>query len=151
MSRAIVIQFDANQLRAVVARLTGNGLQVDAVETVPTVGTDMTSAEKQLAAALEDHHPAKAKVVVAVPSSAIKWQYLTLPPCPQEDLPALVKLQLDMESSRDEDQIGYDFLPLTGDPQRPQRVLAMVLKLADLARVRNLGRVSGLRVDAVVP
>jgi hypothetical protein len=151
MSRVIVIQFDANQLRAVVAHSAANSLQVDAVETVPIVGTDITTAEKQLAAALEDHHPAKAKVIVAVPSAAIKWQYLSVPPCPPEDLPALVKLQLDLEGSRDEDQIGYDFLPLAGDTQRPQRVLAMILKLAELARVRNLGRVSGLRVDSVVP
>lgn len=151
MSRAIVVQLGADQVRAVVARAEGNKLHVDAVEIVPVVGTDLTTAEKQLAAALEDHHPSKAKVLLAVPSNSIKWQYLTLPPCPPEDLPALVKLQLDLESSRDEDSIGYDFLPLAGSPERPQRVLAMVLKMAELARVRNFGRVSGLRVDAVVP
>jgi hypothetical protein len=151
MSRAIIIQLATSQIRAVVAHSSGTSLRIDAIETVPIVGTDMTAAEKQLSAALEEHHPAKARVIVAVPSSAIKWQYLTLPPCPPEDLPALVKLQLDLESSREEEQVGCDFLPLAGNPERPQRVLAMILKVAELARVRNLGRVSGMRFDAVVP
>jgi hypothetical protein len=151
MSRAIIIQLASQQIRAVVARSEGSTLHVDAIKTVPIAGTDITSAEKQLAAALEEHHPAKARVVVAVPSSSIKWQYLSLPPCPPEDLPALVKLQLELEGTRDEEQIGYDFLPLAGHPERPRRVLAMILKVAELARVRNFGRVSGLRIDAVVP
>jgi hypothetical protein len=151
MSHTIVIQLGANQIRAIAARSEGSSLHVDAAKIVPIVGADMTTAEKQLSTALEEHHPSKARVIVAVPSSSIKWQYLTLPPCPPEDLPALVKLQLDLESSRDEEQIGYDFLLFAGSPERPQRVLAMILKVAELARVRNLGRVSGLRIDAVVP
>jgi Tfp pilus assembly PilM family ATPase len=151
MSSAIVLQLASDKIRAVVTRASGESLLVDAIETVPIVGTDLTAAEKQLSAALEDHHPTKARVLLAVPSSSIRWQYLTLPPCPPEDLPALVKLQLELESSRDDEQIGYDFLPLAGNAERPQRVLAMILKVADLARVRNLGRVSGMRIDAVVP
>lgn len=151
MSRVIIIQLASNQIRAVVARTSGDTLQVDAVSTVPIIGTDLTTAEKQLSAALEEHHPTKTRVILAVPSSAIKWQYLTLPPCPPEDLPALVKLQLDLEGAREEEQIGTDFLPLVGNSDRPQRVLAMVLKVAELSRVRNFGRVSGIRIDAVVP
>jgi hypothetical protein len=151
MSRTIIIQLATHQIRALVLRSEGNSLHVDAIETVSVAGADMTSAEKQLAAKLEVHHPAKARVVMAVSSSAIKWQYLTLPPCPPEDLPALVKLQLDLEGTRDEEQIGYDFLPMLGNSERPQRVLAMVLRVAELARIRNFGRVSGMHIDAVVP
>lgn len=151
MSRAIVIQLDSQAIQAVVARNEGDGLKVDAVVSTPVVGGDFTAAEKQFAALLEEHHPHKAKILVAVPSTSIQWQYLSLPPCPPEDLPALVRMQLDLEGSREEEPLGYDFLPFAGSKNHPQRVLAMVLKVAELARVRNFYRVSGLKVQSIVP
>ena len=151
MSRVIILHLAPDQVSAVVAHVNGGELQVQAVEIVPIVSSDIAPAAKQLVAALEPHHPSKAKVLLAVPSSSIKWHYLTLPPSPPEDLPALVRLQLDLDSSREDEAIGYDFLPLAGSEDRPQRVLAMVLKVADLARAHSLGRVSGLRIDGIVP
>lgn len=148
MSRALVIQLRAHEIRAVIAREVG---QIEAVVSVPIEGTDLTSAERKFAAALEVHHPQKAKVLMAVASSASKWQYLSLPPCPPEDLPALVKLQLDLESSREEETIGYDFLPFAGSADKPQRVLGMILKVTELARVRNFMRISGLKIEHLVP
>jgi hypothetical protein len=151
MSRAIVVQLGPQVLRAVVASGVGDALQIEAVVSVPVDGTDLTTAERQLASALEAQHPQKARVLVAVPSTSIKWQYLSLPPCPPEDLPALVKMQLDIETSRDDEEIGYDFLPFAVDDQKPQRILAGILKVADLARVRNFYRIAGLKVDSILP
>ncbi len=151
MSRAIVIQLSSQEIRAVVVREEGAALHVEAVVAVPIEGADLTSAERKFAVALEAHHPQKAEVLMAVPSSAIKWQYLSLPPCPPEDLPALVKLQLDLESSREEEAVGYDFLPFAGSEDKPQRVLGMILKVAELARVRNFIRIAGLKIDHLVP
>lgn len=151
MSRALIVQLAADRIDAVVARASGGGLQVDAVETVPIVGNDMGTAAKQLVTTLEPYQPAKAKILLAVPSASVNWHYLTLPPSPPEDLPALVQLQLDLDVPRDDEPIGYDFLPLASAPEHPQRVLAMVLKVAELARARNFGRVSGLRLDGLVP
>ena len=49
--------------------------------------------------------------------------------------------------ARDENQIGCDFLPLAGTPERPQRILAMILKVAELARVPH----TVLRTYVVTP
>ena len=151
MSRVIIIQLGPQVLRAVVASGGGETLQVEAVVSVPVEATDLKTAERQLASALESHHPQKAKVLVAVASTSIKWQHLSLPPCPPVDLPALVRMQLEIETVRDDEEIGYDFLSFAGDEQKPQRILAGILKVADLARVRNFYRLAGLRVDGIVP
>jgi hypothetical protein len=151
MSRVIVIQLSPQVLRAIVASGSGETLQVEAVVSVPVEASDLKTAELQLASALESHHPQKAKVLVAVPSASIKWQHLSLPPCPPEDLPALVKMQLEIETARDDEEVGYDFLSFAGDEQKPQRILAGILKVADLARVRNFYRLVGLKVDGIVP
>ena len=148
---SIVIHVAPDRVSALVARASGESLQVDDFVSIQVAGTDLVSAEKQLAQALSQHHASKATVVVAMPASSAKWQYLTLPPSPPEDLPALVKLQLDLESSRDDEAVGYDFVPLVSGTDRPQRVLALVLKTPDLAKVHNLGRVSGLKIDHAVP
>jgi hypothetical protein len=151
MSRAIVINLGTTVLRAVVANGDGGSVSVDATISVPVERADLISAERELVHLLEPHHPHKAKILVAVPSPAIKWQSLTLPPCPPEDLPALVKLQLEMESTGGEDEVGYDFVTLGIVPDKPQRVLATVLKTAELARVRNFSRISNLKVESIVP
>ncbi len=151
MTRAIVIQLAAHEIRAVVARADHSSMHVEDVIAVPLEGNDVAAAAKKFAAELDAHHPHKAQVIMAVPSTAIKWQYLSLPPCPPEDLPALVKLQLDLESSRDDEAIGYDFLSFAGSAERPLRVLGMILRVAELARVRNFSRVAGLKVEHLVP
>lgn len=151
MSRAIVINLGTTVLRAVVANGDGGGVSVEATISVPIEGSDLISAERELVHLLEPHHSHKAKILVSVPSSSIKWQSLTLPPCPPEDLPALVKLQLEMEPTSGEDEVGYDFLKLASTPDRSQRVLAAVLRTVELARVRNFSRITGLKVDSIVP
>lgn len=138
-------------LRAVAASSDGGRTAIDTTISVPVEGADLIAAERELAHLLEPHHPHKAKILVAVNSPAIKWQSLTLPPCPPEDLPALVKLQLEMEPTGGEDEIGYDFVTMGGGPDKPQRVLATVLKTAELARVRNFSRMSNLKVESIVP
>jgi hypothetical protein len=151
MSRAIVINLGTTVLRTVVANGDGGHASIEARVSVPVEGGDLISAERELVRLLEPYHPHKSKIFVGVNSSAIKWQSLTLPPCPPEDLPALVKLQLEIESSGGEDDVGYDFVLFGGVPDRPKRVLAAVLRTAELARMRNFSRISGLKVDAIVP
>jgi hypothetical protein len=151
MTRAIVIQLAPQEIRAVVARAEHSGMQVDDVISITIEGTDLAAAAKKFAGELEVHQPHKAEMLMAVPSSAIKWQYVSLPPCPPEDLPALVTLQLDLEPSRDDEAIGYDFLPFVGSEDRPQRVLGMMLRVAELARVRNFSRIAGLKAEHLVP
>jgi hypothetical protein len=151
MSRAIVINLGTTMLRAVVANGDGGHASIESTVSVSVEAADLISAERELVHLLEPHHPHKAKILVAVPSSTIRWQSLTLPPCPPEDLAALVKLQLEMEPTSGEDEVGYDFLSLVSVPDRPQRVLATVLRTSELARVRNLSRIAGLKVDSIVP
>ncbi len=151
MTRAVVIQLAPQEIRAVVARAEHSGMQVEGVIAVQIEGADIAAAAKKFAAELEVHQPNKAEMLMAIPSAAIKWQYVSLPPCPPEDLPALVTLQLDLEPSRDDEAIGYDFLPFVGSEDRPQRVLGMMLRVAELARVRNFSRIAGLKAEHLVP
>ena len=54
------------------------------------------------------------KLSLALGRGLLDWQHLSLPPCPDEDLPDLVRLQADNAESEGAESLGIDFLPLEG-------------------------------------
>ena len=154
MSRVIVIRWEPGSLRAVVVRAHSARAEVLGVVTVPWNGADSGTdgeAGQKLAEGLAPFSPSRATVVVAVGRAGLHWQHLSLPPCPDEDLPDLVRLQADHNHSASEDLTGLDYLPLAGDTETPHRVWAISLEAAQLSKLHRVMRAAELKIDRLVP
>ena len=159
MSRVIVIRWGPHALRGVVVRAQSGRAEVLAVVTVPwdadadggTDGGADAGAGRKLAEGLAPFSPGRATVIVAVAREYLNWQHLSLPPCPVEDLPDLVRLQADHNHSASDDLAGLDFLPLSGDTETPHLVWAISISPAQLTRLRRVMRAAELKIDRLVP
>ena len=132
MPTAIALHWNANTLHYVVAE----GERIEAVASVALEKQmDPVAVGRRLAEALAPYSPGRATVVVAIGRSALEWQHLSLPPCPADELPDVVRLQADREQSSTDDDLGFDFLPLLGDEHTPQEVLTVAVEPAELAKI----------------
>ncbi len=148
MPTAIALHWNANTLHYVVA-------ESDRIEAAASVALeprmDPTAVGRRLAEVLSPYSPGRAKVVVAMDRSALEWQHLSLPPCPADELPDLVRLQADREQSPTDDDLGFDFFPLVGDEQTPQEVLTVAVEPAKLAKIRLVCNAANLTLERIVP
>jgi hypothetical protein len=151
MSRVIVIHWEPGTLRATVVHPTSGRAEVEAVMEVPWDDGDDDAVGRKLAEVLDRYSPSRARVVVSVSRQALAWQHLSLPPCPDEDLPDLVRLQSDYNHSSSGDLVGLDFLPLSGDAQMPHRVWAISLSQARLTKLHRMLRAAELKNECLVP
>jgi len=152
MAHVIVIHWDKNTLRAVVARRRVAHLEVDTVIAIPLEGTgNAESTGQQLKKALAPHRPSRAKIVLAISRHLLTWQHLDLPPCPAEDLPNLVSMQAGFDTTRTGEPIGFDFLPLSGDDQTAHQVLAISLQAEELTLLRKICVAADLTPKRFVP
>jgi Tfp pilus assembly PilM family ATPase len=99
---------------------------------------------KKLGAALAAHGVSSKRAIVCVGRAAIEIQRLMLPPCPDEDLPDLVRNQAVRElSSVGEDSI-VDFVPIGDDPSLPRPVMAAAMTAVELQFIREVCEHAGL-------
>ena len=150
MSRVIVIECQRAALHAVIFRPHAGRVDVETVAGVPWDGEPATVGQ-QLGERLADFAPSHARVLVAVGRELLEWQNLSLPPCPEEDLPDVIRLQTDYHYSSAEDSTGLDYLPLTGGEETPHRVWAISLPQQQLNRLHQVLHGAGLRADRIVP
>ncbi len=154
MSRVIVIRWEPGTLRAAVVRAQSGRAEVLGVVSVPWDGADSSAdavAGRKLAEGLAPILPSRAPVIVAVGREGLDWQHLSLPPCPDEDLPDLVRMQADYNHSASDDSAGLDYLPLAGDAETPHRVWAISVGAAQLAKLHRVIRKAELKIDRLVP
>lgn len=151
MSQVIVIRWESQALSAAVVRVHSGRAEVVVEVTVPWDGSEQAGVGQKLAEAFAPHSPGRAPVVVAVAREQLHWQHLSLPPCPEEDLPDLVRMQADNNHSAADDLAGLDFLPLTGDTETPRRVWAISLSPTQLVRLRRVMHAAELKMDRLVP
>lgn len=150
MNRAIVLHWKSDLLQALVLSGSGGNPELEEAFELPS---DDNAAElgRRLAEKLAPFSPNRAKLVVAVGRELVRWQHLSLPPCPDEELPDLVRMQADYASNGGDELAGLDFLPLVGDEEVPHRVWTVALPPAQLARLRKLLSVAELEATHVVP
>jgi len=152
MAQVIVLHWNKNTLRAVVAGRRVAHLEVDSVIDIPHEETDdAESIGQQLKEALAPHRPSRASIVVAISRHLLTWQHLDLPPCPSEDLPDLVYMQAGFDTTRTGESIGFDFLPLSGDEQTPHQVLAISLQPEELTLLQDICEAADLTPKRFVP
>ncbi len=148
MSTVIALHWNETTLHYVVVQ----DEQVEIAASVP-LESDMAPAAigQRIAGVLAPYAPGRAKVVVALGRGALDWQHLSLPPCPADELPDVVRLQADRDSSPTDEELGFDFLPLLGDAQTPQEVLTFALAATELDKIRQICRSANLTLERIVP
>src|SRR5437867_7751661 len=98
MSRLVALEWDAKEVRAVVARQRGAGRVVEQAFAVPLAAREEGSTAEPdvsalLAKALSEHGVARSEALVAVGRSNIELRFLTTPPVPEDELPEVVRFQ----------------------------------------------------------
>ena len=152
MSQVIAIYWNSDTLHAVVLRQHVIRPELEAVISIPAeAGGSATDIGRRLAQSLAAHASGRAIVVVAVGRAAVTWQHLALPPCPAEDLPDLVWLQASQDSPTAGGDVGFDFLPLSGDDHTAYRVWAVSLAPSELSRIQKICAAADLSPDRIVP
>ena len=154
MSQVIVIRWEPGTLRAMVVCVQSARAELLGEFSVawdPTDNDANNNTGRQLAEALAPFTPSRSTVVVAVAREILDWQHLTLPPCPDEDLPDLVRLQADYSPMNPDDPTGLDYLPLVGDTETPYCVWAISLDPTQLVKLQRVLGAAELCLGCLVP
>jgi len=143
MARLLAIDWDAREVRYVLAASRGRDLQVQAAGAAPL--GPLPEGEKNLhpglgetlTAALGPLKLGRVQALVGVDRGSIELLELTLPPAQDTELPELVRNQSMRESSLIAEESLLDFVPMDSDPAEPRRVTAAAISTEQVARIRQ--------------
>ena len=124
MARLLALEWDAREARVVVARTRGSEMVVEhafGVELAPSdpgqTFADLNVGER-IAAALAARNIGRSETLVAVGRASIELRQLTLPACPEDEQPDMVRFQALRQFTGIGDDWPLDFVPLdTGDSE----------------------------------
>ncbi len=148
MPQWLAVEWDDEELRAVVARAGRRGLALEDAFTVPLREAVPASAEDgsrqrppaeeiggKLAAALAARGVARPRTFVALSRSRIELRQLSLPPVADDELPDLVRFQAIREFPHIDEEWRIDYIPLETAADQTRAVLAAALPPAGSAEI----------------
>jgi len=156
MPHILVLDWDPREIRYVLGRTRGRDLRVLALDTLalPPAGEDPQQLDRTFAAKIKGlltHWKAgRARILVALPRSAVELLYLTAPPASDEELPELVANQAEQQSPAISEQTLLDFVPAAGDAGSPRLVLVAALADDEQQRIRSRLAAAGLTPQRIV-
>jgi hypothetical protein len=155
MPRILAIDWDRYEARAVLVSSgpTGSsiaGAWAASLSTQDPAGLSAKQIGGRLAAAITEPVTGKVTTIVGAGRDQVQMKLLSLPPAPEEELPELVRFQAEREFTALGGEAALDFIPLAGDAQTPNQVLAVALSPAGMTEVRELCQALELEPDRVV-
>ncbi len=156
MARHLAIDWDAREVRFVLATVQGRELRVDAAGAAPLGQAAPGERALQpmlgevLAAALSPLKLGRMQALVGVDRTSIEVLDLTLPPAQDVELPELVRNQSLRESSAVSEDSLLDFVSLDGDAVQPRRVLAAAMSAEQVAQIRQACAETGVTPARIV-
>ncbi len=102
-----------------------------------------------MAAAAAGQISGKVTTLVGVGRDNVQIKLLSLPPAPPEELPDLVRFQAEREFTALGTDAALDFIPISGDAQTPNQVLALALSPAGMTEAREICEALGLETDRI--
>ncbi len=160
MSRFVALEYDAREVRVLVAHDRGGTLALDQAWTVPIdaavggesrpAGVGWLSAADTVAGRLSQARLGKAPALAAIGRASIELKQLTLPPAPDADLPDMVRFQATREFHGLTEDSKFDFMPLAGPETEPRSVLAAALPAETVAQVRDFCTAAKLDLKRLV-
>jgi Tfp pilus assembly PilM family ATPase len=142
MPRFLALEWDAGEARVVVARSRGKEMTVEhafAVELAPRdpgqTFADVNVGER-IAAALAARGVTRGETLVAVGRANIELRQLTLPACPEDEQPEMVRFQALRQFSGIGEDWPLDFVPLETGNEDTLTVLAAAISPEMVQHIR---------------
>lgn len=149
MPRIAALEWNGAQARLLVATRRGDRVVVDHALGVPLDGADESGVGARIAAALAARGLGRLDALVALGRAQVELRQFTVPPCPAEELPEVVRFQAMKEFSALRDDWSLDFVPL-GDEVPVRTVLAAAVDPGSVAAIRRVCQAAGLRLRRLV-
>src|SRR3954452_25019502 len=143
MPRILAIDWDRHEVRGVLISSgpTGTsvaGAWVASLTTADPAGLSGKQIGTRLAAAMGGAVSGKVTTLVGVGRDNVQMKLMTLPPAPTDELPDMVRFQAEREFTALGSEAALDFIPISGDADTANQVLALALSPAGLAEAREV-------------
>ena len=151
MTHLIAIDWDSHELRAVAGRTASGGITLTDTGTIPLDGDGVAEVTKAIQEMLTRFGigKGKSKLLVAIGRGKAELRQLTLPPVPENELPALVRFQALQSFSASGDAVAVDFLPVEVTEQSTS-VIAGGVPPATMKQIGSIADAVGLELKRVV-
>ncbi len=154
MPRILAIDWDRREVRGLLLSSGPTGVSVTAawaasLATADPAGLSGQQIGGRLAAAMSGPITGKVTTLVGVGRDSVQMQLLSLPPAPEAELPELVRFQADREFTALGSEAALDFIPISGDPQTPNQVLAVALSPVGMSEAREVCETLGVEPSRV--
>jgi Tfp pilus assembly PilM family ATPase len=154
MPRILAIDWDRHEVRGVLISAGATGTSVAgawaaSLTTVDPAGLSGKQIGTRLAAATANQISGKVTTLVAVGRDNVQIKLLSLPPAPPEELPDLVRFQAEREFTALGSDAALDFIPISGDAQSPNQVLALALSPAGMTEACEVCEALSLEPDRI--
>lgn len=154
MPRILAIDWDRHEVRGLLVSSGATGTSVTgawaaSLTTVDPAGLSGKQIGTRLAAAIGGEVSGKVTTLVGVGRDNVQMKLLTLPPAPAEELPDMVRFQAEREFTALGAEASLDFIPLAGDADSANRVLALALNPAGMAEARDVCEALGVEPSRV--
>lgn len=156
MPRVIALEWDDLEVRVLLASTRGGSAVIENAAAVALEPTDdparhAVELSASVAEAVKQLGAASADALVSVARPDIEWKELELPPCPDDELPDLVRFQAQREFTNVSDEWTIDFVPLRGGGTEPRVVLAVAATPRAMHKISALATASELDVKRIAP
>jgi Tfp pilus assembly PilM family ATPase len=154
MPRILAIDWDRHEVRGVLVSAGPTGTSVSgawaaSLATIDPEGLSGKQIGARLAAAMGGAVSGKTTTLVAVGRDNVQMKLMTLPPAPLDELPDMVRFQAEREFTALGTDAALDFIPLSGDAESPNQVLALALSPAGMAEAREICEAIGVEPDRI--
>jgi Tfp pilus assembly PilM family ATPase len=154
MPRILAIDWDRTEVRGLLMSSGATGTSVAgawtaSLATADPAGLSGKQIGSRLAAAISGEVSGKVTTLVGVGRDNVQIKLLSLPPAPADELPELVRFQAEREFTALGSEAALDFIPLSGDAQTQNQVLALSLSPAGMAEAREICEALGIELDRV--
>lgn len=157
MPRWIAVEWGNREARIAIAEIRRGRFVLDQAFVVPLPARSEgqsnldASAGEAINSALAQRGLARGDALIAIGRSSIELKQLSLPPCPVEELPELVRFQAQLEFNSLTDDWALDFLPsLADDGASQQQVLAAAMAPSAIQQVQEAAAKAGLKPQRLV-
>ncbi|MEO1526629.1 MAG: hypothetical protein AAFX06_14430 [Planctomycetota bacterium] len=141
MPKKIALDYDANELRIVVANCSPGRVVVTDASVIPL--QEGETASQKLRAFINENSLQKNETLVAIGRGKAELRELQLPPVPEEELPDMVRFQAIRNFASASDRAIVDFL-LTRRTSDANTLIAAAVSPSDLDEIRELCGTSDL-------
>jgi hypothetical protein len=154
MPRILAIDWDRHEVRSVLVSSGPTGTSIAgawaaSLTTVDPAGLSGKQIGTRLAAAMGGAVSGKPITLVGVGRDNVQMKLMTLPPAPTDELPEMVRFQAEREFTALGSEAALDFIPLSGDAETSNQVLALALSPAGITEAREVCEAIGTELDHI--